>query len=332
MNSLPLLVSLEHTPDVIAALNSEFNMTEIETRRAISLLDKGLPPLFRPEVIAYLFGVSHRLVSNMSRFSDNYYRCYKIPKKSGGFRNIETPRIVLKVIQRWINTSILSKIVVPEYITGFAEGRNIFVNGHIHIGTRNMLVIDIADFFPSVFGRKVMYIFRNLGFPVQVARLLTGLCLYQKRLPQGAPTSPALANHAFHSVDVTLEELASEWGCNYSRYADDIAFSGERFFEDSDLHKIEDILEQHKFRINHNKSHISGSGSRKMLAGLVISEKCIPPRKKRKIWRAIFHNAANNPAILRDKLPYLRGVACFVKQYDEELYQKYRIIIDSVAP
>jgi len=235
MKHLPFLISLKNSPNALEAIKAEFNLRPYQVTKAERLLTQGLPPLVRTDILPYLLGVSKGLIVSMTRFPERHYRTYRAIKASGGYRTIEAPKSYLKMIQRWIYDYTLSKRILPDYVTGFVPSKNIFDNANIHLESKNVMVIDIAGFFNSVNDRTVFDIFYRLGFPVKVSYSLTKLCTLRHRLPQGAPTSPMLANIAFQPVDAKLLELCNDWECQYSRYADDIAFSGNRVFSRRDI-------------------------------------------------------------------------------------------------
>lgn len=331
MYSLPLPVSLEYAEDLLGTLQTEFNLNSDELSHAQELLNSGLPPLVRPEILPFLFGISYSLILSMSGFSERYYRVYTVSKKGGGKRQIEAPRRYLKLIQRWIYLHILSKRQLPSMVTGFVHGKNIFSNAEPHKRSKNLMVVDIEDFFPSIDERQVSRIFRSFRFPIKVAHRLAGLCTFESRLPQGAPTSPALANLAFEPTDRALEDLARSWDCVYTRYADDIAFSGDTVFSYQAIEEVAQILQESRFSINYRKSRILGSGARQILAGLVVNKDGLPPRYKRRRWRAKFHQASLNPIKYIGQSSKLKGIAAFINEYDNVLAQKYWHIANQVA-
>ena len=332
MKHLPFLLSLENSPDVIETLKREFELKPYEVDKAKSLLEKGYPPLVRAEMLAYMLGVSNGLIVSLSKFQEKNYRIYEVKKAGGGTRVIEAPRSYLKMVQRWIYDYVLSRAELPEYITGFVPGKDIFGNANIHlkIKKKNLMVVDIKDFFPSISERRVFRVLREFGFPVRVSYRLAGLCTLEKRLPQGAPTSPMLANIAFLPVDLRLEELARTWGCAYSRYADDIAFSGEEMFSRKDMDEVVRIIRDEGFEINDRKSRIVGSGGRQVLAGLGVNQIGKPLRKRRMFWRSRFRHAEKAPREFLDKVDELKGIVAYINQYDNELAKKYSEVIENI--
>lgn len=180
-----------------------------------------------------------------------YYRME--PKRSGGLRLLECPKGQMKELQRWILASILDRIPAHAAAHGFVKGRSIVSFASPHAGQTVLLRMDLENFFPSFPAARVAALFRTLGYPEQVADHLSGICtnavprfVWRKRpvefgvgewrevrgiyagrhLPQGAPTSPALANAMAYRLDCRLTGLARTAGAAYTRYGDDLAFSG----------------------------------------------------------------------------------------------------------
>ena len=241
----------------MATLAQELSFDESHITLANELVSKHLPPLINPDVFAFLFGISKQYMYYLGN-SENHYNIYEIEKPNGGKRQIEAPRRYLKLVQRWINSNILNTYQFPSFITGFVPGKNIFSNAQPHLKNKNLMVLDIKNYFPSVKSGKVYKIFRSFGYSRKVSNLLTYLCTYRSRLPQGAPTSPSLANMAFLPVDLELMDLAKGWECDYTRYADDIAFSGNTPFSNDERYKAKQIIENAGFFINEDKTRIIG--------------------------------------------------------------------------
>jgi len=229
-------------------------------------------------------------------------------KRSGGVRLIESPKPRLKALQRRILDGILSAIQPHAAAHGFRKGRSIRTFASPHVGRRVILRMDLLDFFPTFSGPRVQAFFRTAGYPESVADLLGGICtnptpriawraagpeisarelreaaIFYARphLPQGAPTSPALANLCAYRMDCRLAGLAKSAEAHYTRYADDLAFSGdvdfERRAERLSLHAAAILLEE-GFHVNHRKTRIMRRGVRQQLAGLVANE-CLNIRR-----------------------------------------------------
>ncbi len=179
-----------------------------------------------------------------------HYHYRVLAKKSGAIRLIEAPKPRLKELQRQVLAQIIDKIPPHSAAHGFMKSRSVKTFLLPHVGKRVVLKMDLQDFFPSITGARIQTIFRMMGYPESVADLLGGICTNavprrvwnatcneacilhtRPHLPQGAPTSPALANVCAYRTDCRLTGLALSAGAEYTRYADDLAFSGGEAFE-----------------------------------------------------------------------------------------------------
>jgi len=310
--------------------STQLRLDAAEQQRLSEFASRGIPPLVRTEMLALLLGVSHKLLFAMARAPEKYYRSFRIPKRGGGFRDIATPRVFLKVVQRWIYESVLVRKRLPGYVTGFVPGGSIVRNASVHIGQRYVLKIDIENFFPSIGREKISAIYAEFGFPQKVVHLLTSLSLLDGRLPQGAPTSPCLANAAFLPVDAQVFEVADSSGIKYSRYADDLTFSSNRPFRDDFRKTVERFIGSGGFRINRSKVRMMGPGQRLITTGLVLSVKAHPIRETRRQLRARFHQAKKSPREFSQQANQLLGWAAFVNAYDPVLGAEYLRIARNV--
>lgn len=235
-----------------------------------------------------------------------HYNYRVLAKLPGSIRLIESPKPRLKVLQRQILSRILEKVPPHADVHGFVKQRSIKTFAAPHAGRRVVLRMDLRDFFPSFVASRVQAFFRTMGYPESVADLLGGLCttatprdiwtrpafgedplhlwetraevraFYSRRhLPQGAPTSPALANLCAYRLDCRLAGLAESAGAVYTRYADDLAFSGNDTFECRaqrfSLH-VAAIAHEEGFSVNHRKTRMMRQGVRQYLAGLVVNQ------------------------------------------------------------
>ncbi len=236
-----------------------------------------------------------------------HYHYRVLLKRSGSIRLIEAPKPRLKQLQRRILAGILDRIPLHAAVHGFRRGHSIKTFAALHTGRRVVLRMDLRDFFPSIIGARVQAFFRTAGYPETVADLLGGICsnaaphdvwrgappldprllhdaraLYSRpHLPQGAPTSPALANLCAYRVDCRLAGLARSAGAVYTRYADDLAFSGGEEFDRSVERfsaQAAAILSEEGFAVHHRKTRIMRQGVCQRLAGLVANQRVNVPR------------------------------------------------------
>lgn len=330
MNDLPLLISLPPTHASLSLLARELEWSGEQRERAQLLLDSRLPPLMNTQTLPFLLGVNPRLITDMRRRPRSYYRIFRLGKKGGGHRTIWAPRRFVKIIQRWTLRHILHAASISDEATGFRAGMSIFDNGVRHERGKNLLVVDIKAFFESVTLAAVKGVFQGVGYSDAVSSQLADLCAVHDRLPQGAPTSPALANATFTSTDIALARLARSWGATYSRYADDLAFSGDLRFSGEHIQAVTSILLEAGFEVNTRKTRIVGAGARQIVAGVVVNKITQPPRWKRRRWRAMFHRASIEPAKMAPRQAELRGIAAFVNQYSPSVAARYHRIAASL--
>jgi RNA-directed DNA polymerase len=247
---------------------------------------------------ADLKGLGYRKSSQQLR----HYHYQVLVKRSGNIRLIEAPKPRLKELQRQILSAILEKIPPHPAAQGFLKGRSIKTFVAPHVGRRVVLRMDLRDFFPTFGGARIQTLFRTMGYPESVADLLGGICtnaaprsawkkpafdvdpghLWEARalytrphLPQGAPTSPALANLCSYRIDCRLAGLAKSVSAKYTRYADDLAFSGSETLErcvERFSTQVAAILLEEGFAVHHRKTRIMRQGVRQHLAGLVANQ------------------------------------------------------------
>ena len=250
------------------------------------------------EWFADLEGLGYK--NNNAKLRHYHYRI--LGKQSGDFRLIEAPKQALKKLQQRVLDGILDKVPSHTATHGFVKGRSIKTYIAPHVGQRVVLRMDLRDFFPTFRAARIQSFFRTLGYPESVADLLGGICtnatpryvwkqlgqtvgrvqlwehhiLYSRpQLPQGAPTSPALANLCSYRLDCRLAGLAKRAGATYSRYADDLAFSGDEAFQNHverfSIHAAA-ILREEGFAVHHRKTRIMRQSVRQRLVGLVVNQ------------------------------------------------------------
>ncbi len=240
-----------------------------------------------------------------------FYRWIK--KRSGGMRLIEAPKIKLKRVQWRILEGILNAVPPHPAAHGFVAGRSICSNAAPHAGQRVVVKFDLENFYPSVSLNRVAAIFRSLGYSREAAIWLSRLTTAAlpaslvkqsasnadlkpylgRRLPQGAPTSPALANLSAFPLDLRLSGLARSFGAHYTRYADDLTFSGdERFLKSLAvfLPLVGQIIRSERFVLNKQKRKIIRNSQRQTVTGVVVNSRPNIARRDFDIMKAILTN------------------------------------------
>lgn len=236
------------------------------------------------------------------------YRYRWLKKTTGAVRLLEIPKHKLKLLQRQILAGILNHMPVHDAAHGFVANRSIITNANRHCGKPVVLRFDLADFFPSISATRIVRTFRTFGYPERIARLLMGLCttrlprdvwakrpvtvhteaiwtekrrLTNRHLPQGAPTSPALANLVAFRLDHRLARLAAKLEVDYTRYADDLTFSGGEILSrqrDRMIQLIGRIVLDEGFRLNQSKTCVMTQSQRQFVAGVVVNVRPNIPR------------------------------------------------------
>jgi hypothetical protein len=226
--------------------------------------------------------------------------------------------------------------------------------------------MDLKDFFPTFRAARIRSFFRTLGYPEPVANLLAGICTtstprdlwkqasglndrvqireskdlyFRTHLPQGAPTSPALANLCCYRLDCRLTGLAKSVGARYTRYADDLAFSGDDDFEgrvERFSTQVAAILKEGGFAVHHRKTRIMRQGVRQHLAGLVVNRRCNVQRRDFDRLKAILSNClrygpeTQNRESHPDFRSHLEGKVSFVEMINPQKGERLRRLFQEI--
>jgi hypothetical protein len=221
------------------------------------------------------------------------YRQFELPKRRGGTRTITAPGRSLKWLQRSLLQVLTHLFPRHKCAVGFERGESVVKHAKAHAGKRRVYVIDIQDFFPSITRSRVYGMLRAKPFEASehVARYLANLVTHDGALPQGAPSSPILANLLCRRMDARLFKWARERGYTYSRYADDLAFSTNRAeFPEADRRRIVEIVEDEGFRVHPEKRKLMPWYGRQLVTGLVVNVKPNVPRAYIRNLRALLFN------------------------------------------
>lgn len=287
-----------------------------------------------------------------------HYR-YRWIEKSVGKRLVEIPKQRLRGLQRRILRGILDPLPMHHAAHGFRRRRSCLTYARPHVGQAMVVRMDLEAFFPGIPAPRVHALFATLGYPHAVASLLTALCtnavpmtvaragatwLEAKRLgvphlPQGAPTSPALANLCALHLDLRLDGLAKSLGANYTRYADDLAMSGDQAFRRrgaSITRQVATIAEEEGFALNHRKTRLMARGHRQVLTKIIVNERPNVPRADFDRLKAILTNCVRHGAASqnRDGLPdfraHLQGRIMHVKSLNPDRARKLEALFARV--
>ncbi len=235
-----------------------------------------------------------------------HYQHFAMQKKSGGTRLISAPMPRLKRLQYWVLDTILQPLELTDQAHGFVKGRSIVSNAQPHLAQKVVINLDLKDFFPTVTYPRIKGTFAQLGYNHEVATLLALLCseadtqtvemdgqryyLNQttRRLPQGAPTSPALSNVICRTLDKRLQGLATKHGFAYTRYADDLTFSGTQADAITALlYWTKATVTEEGFHLHPDKTRIMKQGSKQEVTGIVVNQHLSLDNKVLKQFRAV---------------------------------------------
>lgn len=264
---------------------------------------------------------------------DNCYNTLEIPKKNGDTRTICVPNKNLKKVQKKLYNKLSTyydEIKTQNNFTskishGFEKNRSIVTNAEVHKNKRYVVNLDLLDFFPSInFGRVRSYFIKNNYFEINddIATILAQLTCYKGTLPQGAPTSPLIANMICNIMDIRILKIAKKYRLDYTRYADDLTFStnNKYFLNDYDkfLEDIKNIIHRSGFELNSKKTRLLFSNSRQEVTGLVVNKKISVPKEYYKNTRAMAHSLYKNGYFLIDDevgtIEQLEGRFSFINQ------------------
>lgn len=252
---------------------------------------------------------------------EHRYTTFQIPKKKKGeFRTIVAPIAPLKNIQRALN-SVFQAVYTPHHAAmGFVPGLSVVDNARVHVSQRYIYNIDLKDFFPSITSGRLYarLLAKPFPLPPEIASLICDLCCYtnsegRRVLPQGAPTSPTITNIICERMDRKLQKLTQAYGLHYTRYADDISFSGSTFMfapEGRFCTLLQYIIEEEEhFTINRNKTRMGHRGTRQEVTGITVNHKPNVPRDYVRQLRTLLHNWEMNG--------YSQAQAVFLDHYKE---------------
>lgn len=231
-------------------------------------------------------------VSSLYQLSNRQHKNYRktiIKKSNGKSREISIPCDFLKYIQRQILDKYLCSLSISKYSTAYCKGKSLIDNARPHIGSKKILKLDIASFFDSITFEMVYAVMMQLNLDKASTGLLTGICTLDDTLPQGAPTSPYIANLVMKSFDERLGAWCGKRGITYSRYCDDMTFSGS-FDENAVIKKTGHLLYISGFDLNKDKTTCIPSFQRQCVTGIVVNEKLqLSSKKRRQLRQEVYY-------------------------------------------
>jgi len=287
----------------------------------------------------------------------SHYITYGIKKKTGGIRKISAPMPKLKKAQRAILEKILNRITISKNAHGFASGKSIVTNATPHIGEDIVVNMDLKNFFPTIDFKRVFGLFKKLGFSPQISTVLSLICTMpdeekikvhgevrylntgKRYLPQGAPTSPMITNIICRRMDARMEGIAKNLGFRYTRYADDMSFSGPnsaRKIINKLLWQTKSVVISEDFKLHPDKTRVMANGQRKEVTGIVVNEKANISKKRLKEFRALLFQiekdgiAGKKWGASADVLDSILGFARYIHMVDPQKGKKYLLQVNAI--
>ena len=226
----------------------------------------------------------------LSNHVEQHYRKVWIPKRNGKKRELFIPDSILLEVQRKILYDILLDIPVSNYARAYRKGYGLCQMAEAHKGKNMVMCLDIREFFGNItYSMIYQQVFSTKYYPLSVGTLLAHLCCYRDVLPQGAPTSPAISNLVLRPFDDYMGQWCEERGIAYTRYCDDMVFSGE-FNPRKVKNKVKGFLAVMGFSLNEEKSRISLSAKRQSVMGIIVNEKMQVRREyRRKVHQEVYY-------------------------------------------
>lgn len=319
--------------------SSEFTIKYLDYAK--KLFNQNLPIISSPEHLSLLIGIEYQYLCNMAYASNRFYRHFSIPKKNGSTRPIDEPLPDLKHVQSWILNNILEKCPVSVYAKAYVKGRTLKSNAKFHKAQKVVVTMDIKNFFPSISLNAVIEIFDKLGYFHNLSCFLAHLCCLNNSLPQGAPTSPYLSNLRMIPIDESIKKYTSPKMIRYTRYADDLTFSGD-FNPHQLVQDISRLVYENGFSINSDKTRVARSNTRQEVTGIVVnSHMQISKNKRKDIRQSIYYikkyglesHLQHIHEFRSNYLNHLLGeinFGLFVNPNDQELKEYYGYILDLI--
>ena len=246
---------------------------------SLNLIDKNISD---KEKIRLLYIITNPIEKN--------YKVFKIKKSNGKYRYIYKPNNLLKKIQRKILKNILNNKKISPYAKAYKKGICLKDNAYPHLNKKIILKLDIINFFDNIEYYDIYRTcFSKEYFPPSVGHLLTNLCTYESRLPQGAPTSAYISNLVLKEFDEEIGNWCDEHNISYTRYSDDMTFSGD-FNPQEIIKKVRHYLNYLNLKLNNKKIKVISNSKQQRVTGLVVNKKINVPKKYRyKIRQEVYY-------------------------------------------
>ena len=218
-------------------------------------------------------GFSAKTLYGLSNSLEKHYHTVYLPKSDGSKRKLSVPDLILKPVQKSIADNILIQYPISKYAKAYTPGSSVQKNARLHVGKKKILKLDIEGFFDHILYSRVKdTVFYEEKYSESIRILLTMLCYYNDSLPQGAPTSPAITNIIMYDFDETVGAFCNEKNIAYTRYCDDMTFSG-CFDEREIISFVKGELRKLGLFLKNRKTAVISASKRQVVTGIVVNEK-----------------------------------------------------------
>lgn len=284
----------------------------------------------------------NKILYNISNNIDANYDELIIKKKNKSLRYLYEPSHELKEIQKRILKNILEEMKLPEYVIAYKKGCSLKDNAIQHVNKKMIVKLDIKNFFDNITFNKVYdSCFNETLYPKSLGVLLTNLCCYNNKLPQGAPTSGYISNLVMRNFDLKIMNYCKENKISYTRYCDDMTFSGD--FNVNELTSYaKKLLKENGFLLNKRKTRVINQSNRQLVTGIVVNEKLSISRKyKKKLRQEMYYirkfgiNSHIKKLKILNKKEYLNkllGKINFVLQIENnnKEFMNYKLFLNNI--
>ncbi|MBT5035916.1 MAG: RNA-directed DNA polymerase [Rhodospirillaceae bacterium] len=304
----------EAPSELIQAMGNECSPDEAdEIRRLYGL---GLPPVTSQESLSVIFGYNPGFIWSLLNRTPRHYRHFEIPK-GAGHRQIEAPRVALKAIQKWLSHHLQRAWTPNENVFGFVPGRSHIDAAAKHLSSEWVFSVDLENFFPSVSIRRVKEALRTVGYQTDKSvEILSTLCCLDNHLVQGSPTSPVLSNIVLKNVDQQFASIAAEKKIVFTRYADDIVFSGSGDIPHQTLTQIKSVVSDDGWTLSERKERLSETPNRLKVHGLLVHGRKLRLTKGYRNRIRAYRHLLKNEKIKEEDLSKIKGHLNYASQVE----------------
>ncbi len=291
---------------------------------------RGIPVFRDLDSMSFITGFSKQMLFYYAvKYNTNKYKIFEINKKNNTKRKIFEPKFALKMLQRWILENILYKVKCSDYAFAFIKSNKnpLKKNASVHADKVFILKMDFENFFPSISRKQIVELFNSLGYNISVSNWLANACTYDNILPQGSVTAPYLSNLICVKLDSRIAKYCSRRDITYSRYADDLTFSGDNKVVLKSIYPmIKKISESELFKLNDNKTRFIGKKSKKTVTGVIIhNSELKAPKEYKRLVRAMIHRAIISGDYSKNEV--IKGYIAYINSIEDGYKQK---IIDYI--